>query len=40
MSLNSYGYNGQQYMQGPVFDSDTASLYSAAQNATANQKIG
>ncbi|QGF23289.1 trypsin-like serine peptidase [Raineyella fluvialis] len=39
MSLNSYGYAGQSYMQGPMFTNKTQSLYTDAQGATANHIV-
>jgi V8-like Glu-specific endopeptidase len=38
-SLNSYGYSGVAAMHGPKFNSDTADVYSAAQNATSTNVI-
>lgn len=35
-SLNSYGYGGLKHMYGPVFNSDTQDVVSAARTATSN----
>jgi hypothetical protein len=35
-SLNSYGYSGQSYMYGPIFNATTTSTYNAAKTATSN----
>lgn len=35
MSVNSYGYSGQSYLQGPVLNSETQMVYDAAQTALA-----
>jgi V8-like Glu-specific endopeptidase len=35
-SLNSYGYSGLRNMYGPMFNSNTQAVYSAANAATAN----
>ncbi len=35
-SLNSYGYSGQSFMYGPIFNSTTTSTVNAANSANAN----
>jgi V8-like Glu-specific endopeptidase len=35
-SLNSYGYSGQSYMYGPIFNTKTSNTYAKANTATAN----
>ena len=35
-SLNSYGYAGQSFMYGPIFNGNTTSTYNAANGATSN----
>jgi V8-like Glu-specific endopeptidase len=35
-SLNSYGYSGQSFMYGPIFNSTTTSTYNAANSAATN----
>lgn len=35
-SLNSYGYSGQSFMYGPIFNSSTTATYNAANGATTN----
>jgi hypothetical protein len=35
-SLNSYGYSGQSYMYGPIFNTTTTATYNAANGATSN----
>lgn len=39
MSVNSYGYNGQKYMQGPIFNSETEALHDLADGATQNSQL-
>ncbi len=39
MSVNSYSYSGQKYMQGPVFNSETRALHDAADGATQNSEL-
>lgn len=38
-SLNSYGYSGQSYMYGPIFNSTTTQTYDAADGATTTNTI-
>ncbi|HEX2753835.1 MAG TPA: hypothetical protein VHM48_00130 [Candidatus Limnocylindrales bacterium] len=35
-SLNSYGYSGQSFMYGPIFNGNTTTTYNAANSATTN----
>ena len=35
-SLNSYGYSGQSFMYGPIFNTTTTQTYNGANSATAN----
>jgi hypothetical protein len=35
-SLNSYGYSGQSYMYGPIFNGNTTTTYNAANSANGN----
>lgn len=35
-SLNSYGYSGQSFMYGPIFNTTTTQTYNAADGATTN----
>ncbi|MEA2519990.1 MAG: hypothetical protein QOF49_2070 [Chloroflexota bacterium] len=35
-SLNSYGYSGQSYMYGPIFNGNTTTTYNAANTAAQN----
>ncbi|MBA2720391.1 MAG: hypothetical protein H0U52_14300 [Chloroflexi bacterium] len=34
--LNSYGYSGQSFMYGPIFNGTTTSTHNAANSATGN----
>ena len=38
-SVNSYGYSGLKYMFGPIFNSNTAATYSAAQTLNATTGV-
>ena len=35
-SLNSYGYSGQSFMYGPIFNGNTTNTYNAANSAGSN----
>jgi hypothetical protein len=38
-SLNSYGYSGQSFMYGPIFNTNTTSTYNAANSVTGNTVV-
>lgn len=39
ISVNSYGYSGQTYMHGPVFNANTQAVYTAATSAANNSIV-
>jgi len=39
ISVNSYGYTGQPYMHGPIFNANTQAVYNAATTATGNTVV-